>query len=90
MIDNPESIQNATQFGVAGLMGALWLWERLYSRKREQELTQAHQRLTAQGQELQMLIDLVHRNTAAIERFDQTQQRVADLLEKLDDQRRVA
>eukprot|EP00752_Nemacystus_decipiens_P014095 g12531.t1 len=62
-------------FGVAGLMGALWLWERLYSRKRESELTQAHQKLTAQQQELHILIDLVNRNTAAIERFEQTQQR---------------
>lgn len=90
MIDNPESIQNMTQFGVAGLMGALWLWERLYSRKREQELTQAHQRLTAQQQELHILIDLVNRNTAAIERFEQTQQRVADLLERIETNRRVA
>lgn len=90
MIDNPESIQNVTQFGVAGLMGALWLWERLYSRKREQELTQTHQRLTAQQQELHILIELVNRNTAAIERFEQTQQRVADLLERLEQGRRVA
>lgn len=79
-----------TQFGVAGLMGALWLWERLYYRKREQELTQAHQRLTAQQQELHILIDLVNRNTAAIERFEQTQQRVADLLERIETNRRVA
>lgn len=90
MIDNPESLQNMTQFGVAGLMGALWLWERLYSRKREQELTQAHQRLMAQQLELQTLIDLVSRNTAAIERFEQTQQRLADLLERMDQARRVA
>lgn len=90
MIDNPESFQNMTQFGVAGLMGALWLWERLYSRRREQELTQAHQRLTAQQQELQTLITLVQRNTAAIERFEQTQQRIADVLERMDQARRVA
>lgn len=90
MIDNPESIQSVTQFGVAGLMGLLWLWERTYSRKREQELTQAHQRLTAQQLELRTLIDLVSRNTAAIERFGQTQQRIADLLERMDQARRVA
>lgn len=90
MIDNPESFQNMTQFGVAGLMGALWLWERLYSRKREQELTQAHQRLIAQQMELQTLIDLVSRNTVAIERFEQTQQRLADLLDRMEQSRRVA
>ncbi|MBX2850747.1 MAG: hypothetical protein KTR15_03255 [Phycisphaeraceae bacterium] len=90
MIDNPESLQTATQFGVAGLMGALWLWERLYSRKREQQLTEAHQRLIAQQLELQTLIDLVSRNTGAIERFEQTQQRLFDLLERMDQARRVA
>lgn len=90
MIDNPESIENVTQFGVAGLMGALWLWERIYSRKREQELTQTHQRLTTQQQELHILIDLVNRNTVAIERFEQTQQRVADLIERIEKNRLVA
>ena len=90
MIDNPESIQTAAQFGVAGLMGALWLWERLYSRKREQQLTEAHQRITAQQIELQTLIELVRRNTAAIERFEQTQQRIAEALERINAGRHVA
>lgn len=90
MIESPESIQNMTQFGVAGLMGALWLWERLYSRRRENELTQAHQKLIAQQQELQVLVAMVGRNTAAIERFEQTQKRIADLLEQMNQSRRVA
>jgi len=89
MID-PASIESFAQFGVAGLMGTLWLWERFYSRRREQELTQAHQHLIRQQQELQTLINLVERNTAAIERFDQTQSRFADLLDRLADGRRVA
>lgn len=83
-------VQELVQFGVAGLMGALWLWERLYSRKREQQLSQAHERLITQRIELRELIDLVQRNTSAIERFDQTQSRFADLVEKLDSGRRVA
>jgi hypothetical protein len=90
MIENPEMMQTAAQFGVAGLMGALWLWERLYSRKREQQLTEAHQRITTQQLELQTLLDLVRRNTAAIERFEQSQQRIADLLDRMDQARRVA
>lgn len=89
-MDSLASIENITQFGVAGLMGALWLWERLYSRKREQELTQAHARLIAQQEELKVLIGLVQRNTAAIERFEQIQSRFADLLERMADGRRVA
>lgn len=84
------SFESLTQFGVAGLMGALWLWERFYSRRRELELTQAHQKIVDQGEELQTLIGLVHRNTAAIERFEQTQSRFAELLERLAEARRVA
>lgn len=85
-----ESIDSITKFGVAGLMGALWMWERLYSRRREQELTQAHQQLLAQQQELSALIGLVQRNTAAIERFEQTQARFAELLDRLTDGRKAA
>ena len=83
-------IEQLTQFGVAGLMGALWLWERVYSRQREQQLTQAHERMLAQQTELHELLRLVQRNTAAIERFEQTQARFADLLDKMDPARRVA
>ena len=82
--------ESLTQFGVAGLMGALWLWERLYSRRREQQLTQAHQHLSTQQQELKVLIKLVQRNTAAIERFDQTQARLSELIDRLSEDRRAA
>ena len=34
---SPESIEPLTQFGAAGLMGALWIWERLLSRRRERQ-----------------------------------------------------
>lgn len=85
-----QSIDSLTQFGVAGLMGALWLWERLYSRRREQELTQTHERLIAQHEELKELIALVQRNTAAIERFEQTQARLTDVIDRLAESRRVA
>lgn len=78
-----ELIQAAAQFGVAGLMGVLWVWERLYSRRREIQLEQAHRLLTAERQELQALIDLVKQNTAAIERFDRTQNQLAELLERI-------
>lgn len=30
-----DALSMFTQFGVAGLMGALWVWERMLSRKRE-------------------------------------------------------
>jgi len=71
------------QFGVAGLMGVLWVWERMMSRRHERQLAQAHQRLVEQRYQLKSLIRIVSRNTAAIERFDQTQSQLKDLLETI-------
>lgn len=87
-----ESIESLTQFGVAGLMGLLWTWERWFSRRRERELSEAHQRLIGQREVLDTLIGLVQRNTEAIERFENTQQRLNTLLERMQSQadRRVA
>lgn len=78
-----EALESLTQFGVAGLMGMLWTWERWFSRRRERELSEAHERLIAQREALETLVGLVRRNTEAIERFDSTQQRLNDLLAKL-------
>jgi len=78
-----ESLESLTQFGVAGLMGVLWTWERWFSRRRERELTEAHRTLVEQRESLTLLVDLVERNTRAIERFDRTQARLTELLDKL-------
>lgn len=80
-----DVIEPLTQMGVAGLMGMLWIWERWMSRKREQQLAEAHQRLMSQRDQLRILIRLVHRNTTAIGRFEQTQGRLIHLLENLKD-----
>jgi len=87
-----ESIESLTQFGVAGLMGLLWTWERWFSRRRERELSEAHERLMGQREALETLVGLVQRNTAAIERFEHTQQRLNELLSKIsaDADRRAA
>ena len=78
-----EGLSVFTQFGVAGLMGALWVWERMLSRKRDAQLNAAHERIIYQHHELRLLIRLVHRNTRAIERFDHTQKQLRELLEKI-------
>ena len=78
-----DAIQPLTQFGVAGLMGMLWVWERLMSRKREAQLNEAHIRLQQQHHELNTLVKLVRQNTRAIARFDRTQLQLKELLEKM-------
>lgn len=78
-----DAIQPLTQFGVAGLMGLLWVWERLMSRKREAQLNEAHLNLQGQHHELNVLVKLVRQNTRAIVRFDRTQLQLKELLEKM-------
>lgn len=73
-----ELIQPLAQFGVAGLMGVLWVWERTFSRKRESELSEAHARLLAQQQEVGVIVELVRRNTEAFERFSQVLKELAE------------
>jgi len=81
MID--ETLQALAQFGAAGLMGALWVWERSMTRRREAQLTAVHERLISERHQLRELMRTVHRNTRAIERFDKTQSQLRDLLERI-------
>ncbi len=69
------------QFGVAGLMGVLWVWERMHSRKREQQLTRAHELLSRRDQSVSVLVRLVRHNTRTMVNFERTQQRMCDVLE---------
>ncbi|MCC7193374.1 MAG: hypothetical protein IT444_11385 [Phycisphaeraceae bacterium] len=83
-----EMMQQLAQFGVAGLMGVLWVWERLHSRRREEQLSEAHERILSERQELHEMVELVRRNIGAIERFEQTQTRLQQLLERMHDETR--
>lgn len=71
------------QFGAAGLMGALWIWERNLTRRRERELSEAHSQLMVQRESLRELVKLVEQNTRALEGFQQTQDRLARVVESL-------
>lgn len=78
-----EILEPITQFGTAGLMGILWVWERRMSRKLERQIEESHDRILRQREEITELVGLVRQNTAALERFNQTQQRLCELLESL-------
>ena len=79
-----DSLPAVAQFGVAGLMGGLWWWERKYSRQREDQLTEAHQEILAQREHLQTLLDALQNNTKAIADFSAAHQ---ELLRALGDKR---
>lgn len=80
---SPESIEPLAQFGAAGVMGAMWLWERMLSRRREAQINQAHDRLMREREQFDLLIRLVRRNTRAIEHFSRTQDQLKQILERM-------
>jgi hypothetical protein len=74
-------MEQLLELGVAGLMGALWTWERAHSRRREAQLSAAHDRLMEQNRHLAILIRIVRHNTRAIVSFERLLHRTCDLLD---------
>ena len=74
-------IDTVASLGAAGLMGAMWLWERRTSQKREQQLDEAHARILGDRVQLDLLIGVVRQNAEAISRLCTTQDQ---LLRQLD------
>ena len=77
----PPDLINISQLGVAGLMGALWWWERRYSRQREDQLTEAHNEILAQREHLQALLDALEGNTKVIGEFTAVQQEILRVMQ---------
>lgn len=80
---NLSMVYNLTSFGAAGLMGAMWLWERKLSRLREEQLTETHGRILRDEQRLSKLVQVVEENTGAVSRFTEMQRQVIDALKDL-------
>ena len=78
-----SNVGNLASFGAAGMMGAMWLWERTLSRNRERQLSEAHGRLLRDEQRLSKLVQVVEHNTDAVARFTETQRQVVDALKDL-------
>jgi hypothetical protein len=76
-------VYDLASFGAAGLMGAMWLWERKLSRTREEQLTEAHGRILRDEERLCKLVEVVEGNTGAVSRFIETQRQVSDALKDL-------
>lgn len=65
-----------TNLGAAGLMGAMWLWERRTSRQREEQLDDAHARIMGDRVQLDQLIDVVRQNAEAMSRLSAAQEQL--------------
>ena len=51
-------IDQFTNLSMAGLMGAMWLWERRTSQKREEQIDEAHHRIVNDRVQLDQLINV--------------------------------
>jgi hypothetical protein len=71
-----QTTPDLTSLGAAGLMGAMWLWERRTSRQREEQLDEAHARIMADRVQLEQLIEVVQRNAEAMTRLSATQEQL--------------
>ena len=67
--DTLPDFSHLTNLGAAGIMGAMWLWERYTSRAREKQIDEAHARILADHLQLDELIEVVRKNTEAMTRL---------------------
>ena len=72
LADAETPLSNLPSLGAAGLMGAMWLWERRTNQKREAQLDEAHARIMSDRVLLDELMRVVKQNTEAITRLMQT------------------
>jgi hypothetical protein len=76
------AVDQLANLGVAGLMGAMWLWERRTSRQREQQIDETHARIMADRVALDQLMDLVHQNAEAMTKLSATQQQLIEQMRR--------
>jgi uncharacterized protein YigA (DUF484 family) len=85
LLNSDATLDSIASLGAAGLMGAMWLWERRTSQKRESQLDEAHARILGDRVQLEQLMSVVRQNAEAIARLCTTQDQ---LLRQLDNDER--
>jgi len=75
-----EVLSALTQFGVAGMVCAMWLIERRASAKRELQITEAHSKLIGQIEDRAALIEVIRENTRALALLEAGQRGLLDVL----------
>ena len=75
-----EILSALTQFGVAGMVCAMWLIERRSSAKHEQQIHEAHESLIGQMADRGVLIEIIRDNTRALSMLESGQRGMIDAL----------
>jgi hypothetical protein len=81
-------LDSLTSLGAAGLMGAMWLWERSTSQKREAQIDEAHARILGDRVQLEQLMNVVRQNAEALTRLGATQDQFLRELDQRERERR--
>ena len=77
-----DALSQLTSLGAAGIMGAMWLWERRQSQQRDQQLDESHARILGDRVQLDQLIEVVKTNAEAMTRLGSVQDQLVRTLEK--------
>ena len=80
-----ELATTLTKFGVAGLIGWMWLTERRAGAERERQLSEAHARILTQSEQRAALLDALRDSTRAMVALECAQRALADLIQRLAD-----
>ena len=78
-----EALASVTQFGVAGLIGWMWIVERRAAGVRERQVQEAHDRLLADRTRIEVLVEALRDNTRALTALEVGQRGVAEALRGL-------
>jgi hypothetical protein len=77
-----DALGQLTSLGAAGIMGAMWLWERRNSQKRDEQLDEAHGRILGDRVQLEQLIEVVRTNAEALTRLSALHDQLLRTLDK--------
>jgi hypothetical protein len=77
-----DALSQLTSLGAAGIMGAMWLWERRQSQQRDQQLDESHARILGDRVQLDQLIEVVKTNAEAMTRLGTVQDQLIRTLEE--------
>ncbi len=83
MISDPDILAALAQFGVAGMIGWMWLSERRSATQRERQLEEAHERIRTDRQAIGSLVRIAQENTRALVGVEQQQRELCAAIERL-------
>ena len=77
-----EAVASLTQFGVAGLIGWMWIVERRAAVSRERQIEETHARLMQDKTELEVLVQALRENSRALTALEVGQRGLVGLLRR--------